>query len=82
MGVMRSKSDTTGPAVSATSPLCARHDGAMLRYLLYLLRFEFARERFSVYRRRLHQILDGIHVGVALPETQEEFVRDYSGDTS
>ena len=75
---MRSKSRTMGPAVSATSPLCARHDGAMLGYLLYLVRLEFARERFPVYRRRLHQILDGISAGVALPETQEEFARDFS----
>jgi len=75
---MRSKSKTMGPAVSATSPLCARHDGAMLGYLLFLLRFEFAHERFPVYRRRLHQILDGISAGVALPETQEEFARDFS----
>jgi hypothetical protein len=75
---MRSKSKTMGPAVSATSPLCARHDGAMLGYLLYLVRLEFARERFPVYRRRLHQILDGISAGVALPETQEEFARDFS----
>ncbi len=67
-----------GPAVSATSPLCARHDGMMLGYLLFLLRFEFARERFPIYRRRLHQILDAISSGVALPETHEAFTRDFS----
>src|SRR4051812_43660691 len=42
VGAMRSKSKTMAPAVSATSPLCARHDGAMLGYLLYLVRFQFA----------------------------------------
>jgi hypothetical protein len=75
---MRSKSKPMQASVSPMSPVCARHDGAMLGYLLYLLRFQFARERFAVYRRRLRQILDGISAGVALPETQEEFARDFS----
>lgn len=75
---MRSKSSRAIPAVGATSPLCARHDGVMLGYLLFLLRFQFARERFPVYRRRMLQILDGISAGVALPETHEAYTRDFS----
>jgi hypothetical protein len=62
----------------AQSPLCARHDGAMLGFLLSMCRFEFARERFPIFRRRMQHILDGIDAGVQVPETHDEFGEGWS----
>ena len=41
------------------------------------LALQAARERFPVYRRRLHPILDGTSAGLALAETQEDFARSF-----
>jgi hypothetical protein len=60
-------------AMDIRSPLCARHDGAMLGFLLYLCRFEFARERYPVFRNRMQHLLDGIAADVAMPESHDEF---------
>src|SRR5689334_2487995 len=62
----------------AGSPLCARHDGAMLGLLLFMCRFEFARERFPILRRRIQHLLDGIDAGVQVPGTHDEFGEGWS----
>ena len=63
--------------VNAQSPLCARHDGVMLGFFLFLCRFEFARERFPIFRKRMQQFLDGIAADVIVPETHDEFTEGW-----
>src|SRR4051794_12795007 len=62
----------------AQSALCARHDGTMLGFLLFMTRFGFARERFPIFRMRIEQLLDGIDAGVRLPQTHDEFVEGWT----
>jgi hypothetical protein len=61
----------------AQSPLCARNDGAMLAFLLFMSRFTFARERYPVLRMRMEHLLNGIDADVELPDTQDQFVEGF-----
>ncbi len=60
------------------SPLTSRHDGAVLGYFLFLSRFNFARERFPVLRRRMQQFLDGIAAGIAVPAEHADLQSGFS----
>jgi hypothetical protein len=62
----------------AQSPLCARHDGTMLGFLFFMCRFQFAQERFPVFRMRMEHLLDGIDADVRVPATHDEFVEGWS----
>ena len=62
----------------ADSPLCARHDGAMLGFFLFMSRFDFARERYSVFRMRMQRFLDSIDADVVVPDTFDEFGEEYA----
>jgi hypothetical protein len=50
----------------------------MLGFLLYMSRFNFAQERFPVFRMRIEQLLDGIDADVMLPDTHDEFVEGFA----
>jgi len=60
------------------SLLCARHDGAMLGFLLFLNRFQFARARYPIFRKRMQLLLDGLSAGIVLPASHDEFTATFS----
>ncbi|MBI9090630.1 MAG: hypothetical protein JEZ12_15545 [Desulfobacterium sp.] len=55
------------------SPLYCRYNGAMLGIFMFLNRFEFARDLFCVFQKRMQQFLNEIDANFQLPTSHELF---------